>query len=373
MSADPPSDRGAIAFAEKILTMLAEGRFTATYKYAVLLGLMDLCLEHSTRTGAAPDSVTTRQLAEKVLELYWPHTTPFGDASDPVLRQNAGRQAGILTEILRFRARRAPDPSATLAQARAQAPEAFARLIRRVEWKLVEMPLPRLQVIGEERDPFLYEINWDEGIKSREFGDPTFFDNLVRFVGPAGDHLIRLSGLLRPLIQREWATFVARLNANVVPELSLEQFLFGVDRVSTGPLRDPLRELAEGRCFYCGDRLRSDFHLDHFIPWSRYSNNGIENLVVADRRCNGDKRDHLAASDHVERWIARATASASDLVAIADHVPWDHHPDRSIGVARSIYLRLPEDARLWKRGRDFVLADRGRLVSAFGQVNGPGL
>jgi hypothetical protein len=209
---EPEPDRGAIAFAEKLLTMLAEGRFAATYKYAVLLGLMDLCLEHSTRKGAAPQSVTTRQLAEKVLELYWPHTVPFGDLSKPVLRQNAGRQAGVLSEIDRFRSKHALDSSAALVKARSQSPEAYDRLIRAVEWKLVEMPLPRLQLIGKERDPFLYEIRWDEDIKRGEFNDPELFDNLIRFVGAAGDHLIRLSGLLRPLVQREWASFVSRLN-----------------------------------------------------------------------------------------------------------------------------------------------------------------
>jgi len=73
----PDPDRGALAFAEKLLTLLDEGRFTATYKYAVMLALMDLCLERSTRDGFAPSSVTTRQLAEKVLELYWPHSVPY--------------------------------------------------------------------------------------------------------------------------------------------------------------------------------------------------------------------------------------------------------------------------------------------------------
>lgn len=39
--------------------------------------MVDLCLEHTDRQGNAPDSITTVQLAEKVLELYWPHTSPF--------------------------------------------------------------------------------------------------------------------------------------------------------------------------------------------------------------------------------------------------------------------------------------------------------
>jgi hypothetical protein len=62
-----------VAFAERLLELLDQGSFQTTYKYAVLLGLMDLCVEHTSAKGAAPTSVTTRQLAEKVLELYWSH------------------------------------------------------------------------------------------------------------------------------------------------------------------------------------------------------------------------------------------------------------------------------------------------------------
>ena len=40
-------ERGAIVFAEKVLEPLDEGRHTATYKRAVLLALMDLCLERT--------------------------------------------------------------------------------------------------------------------------------------------------------------------------------------------------------------------------------------------------------------------------------------------------------------------------------------
>ena len=86
-------DRGAIRFAEKLLTLLDQGGFTATYKYGVLLGLLELCLERSARDGAAPDFVTTRQLAEKIVELYWPHTLAFRPRDELVLRQNRGGQA----------------------------------------------------------------------------------------------------------------------------------------------------------------------------------------------------------------------------------------------------------------------------------------
>ena len=86
-----------IRFAERLLALLEEGSFTATYKFAVLLGLMDLCLEHSNRFGEPAPMVTTRQLAEKVIDLYWSHTTPFESHDGDVLKQNSGKTAVILS------------------------------------------------------------------------------------------------------------------------------------------------------------------------------------------------------------------------------------------------------------------------------------
>jgi hypothetical protein len=105
---------------------------------------MDLCLEHTTSTGAAPVSVTTRDLAEKLVSLYWTHVTPFpGQAGAITLRQNAGTQAAIVSAVAQFRARHAPDRATTPGQARTAAPAEYERLVRGLEWTLVEMPLYR--------------------------------------------------------------------------------------------------------------------------------------------------------------------------------------------------------------------------------------
>lgn len=362
MSEATPPDRGAIAFAEKILTVLGEGRFTATYKYAVILALMDLCLEYSTRAGAAPESVTTRQLAEKILELYWSHAVPFRGCR--VLRQNAGSQAAILSSIVRFRERHGAEAASTLLRARNGAPDAVARLTREIEWILVKMPLPKLQRVGRELVPFLYEIRWDDSVSEAAFRGVDF-DNLIRFAPGTSDHLVRLAGLLRPLVQREWATLVARLNDDLVEEPELEKFLFGASRVALAAVRGDLRELQDGCCFYCAERLGGAPEVDHFIPWARYPDNGLENLVVAHGGCNGAKCDHLAAADHVARWVTRAGSRAADLATIATRHAWDRHPEKSLAVARAIYLRLPEDARLWHLAKQFVPLDRGRLREAF--------
>lgn len=134
--------RGAIGFAEKVLELLEEGRCTATYKYAVLLALIDVCLERTQHSGAPPDMVTTRQLADKIVEIYWPYTLPFAGRPAPVvLRQNTTGQAEIVSAITRFRERHAPDPTAPRWHARMANPKAYVALVSRVEWKLIEMPL----------------------------------------------------------------------------------------------------------------------------------------------------------------------------------------------------------------------------------------
>ena len=43
--------------------------------------------------------------------------------------------------------------------------------------------------------------------------------------------------------------------------------------------------------------------MDHFIPWSRYQENGLFNLVITDQNCNGNKSDFIAAVEHMDRWL----------------------------------------------------------------------
>jgi hypothetical protein len=351
-----------IAFAERMLALLDQGSFVATYKFAVLLALMDLCLEKSERNGGAPQSVTTRQLAEKVIELYWPQTSGFGGKT---LRQNAGAQARIVSDICHFR-ESLDDASVSLHRARLEGAKQFERLVRKVEWTLILMPLPRLQIVGQETDRLLYDIGWGLEIERKkravteyQSGGLGAFDNNIRLLPGVGDHLVALNGLLRPLVHRAWAAMVAQLNG--LHESRLESFLFGVNRSALTGLRSPLLEIQRGVCFYCGGAVGRGGHVDHFIPWARYPDNGIHNLVVADERCNGSKRDFLAADRHLEHWRQRNTEDMPALAQVAGHERWENHPDDTLGVARGIYLRLPSRVRLWLRHDEFSRASMDRL------------
>ncbi|MCX6363499.1 MAG: HNH endonuclease signature motif containing protein [Actinobacteria bacterium] len=366
MSRGAEPDRGAIEFAERLIALLDEGAYTATYKFAVLLALLDSCLEGTSAAGAPPDSVATADLARRVTELYWPQTNPYaGLSGTAILRQNSSGQAEIIRDIRRFRERNAPDPSTPLAEARAKAPLQFAHLLETVEWKLIEMPLPRLQVMGRVHDPFIYRIGWDAHVK-RPQTRVAGFDARVHFVGKAAEYLVQLGGLLRPLIETKWANRILRFNRQMVSDAGLPEFLFGAERVSLGAVRPVLRELQGDRCFYCGGGLRSAAEVDHFVPWARWPDNGIENLVASHPGCNNSKRDFFAATRHLEAWLPRFDQTSGlgrNLRDTAGALDWDTHPARTLSVARAFYLHLPGTAKLWLSRDAFENADRPRIVA----------
>jgi hypothetical protein len=178
----------------------------------------------------------------------------------------------------------------------------------------------------------------------------------------AAAHLVRLNGALRPLFRRAWALMVAGMNQ--LPQAELELFLFGADRVPLDAVRPPLLDLQGGRCFYCGDVIRAHAEVDHFVPWSRYVDDGLDNLVVAHSRCNNSKRDFLAAAEHVERWTARTREQAGNLSTIARFLDWPRDDERTLAVARGVYLRLPTSVRLWSGPGQFVPCDPARIRTA---------
>jgi len=343
---------------ERVLQILDHGRYTSTYKLAVLVGLMDLCVEQTSELGWPPNTISTRQLAEKVLALYWGQVGPFDGGT---LRQNRGKRGTILGEVSDLRARTAGASLATLRRSFHAEREAA---LRSIEWVLIKMPLPKLQRVGGQDTRWLYEIGWDDDqpkapVSAYQRGDESDFDNRIWIRPEVAMAFVRLRGLLRPFVQERWAKEVANLND--LPKDRLHSFLFGADRASLERVRAPLHELQAGACFYCRSSVReASSHVDHFLPWSRHADDALANLVLAHKGCNLEKSDHLAAADHVERWRARLAHEAT-LSEVATATGWDSGAARTLGAARALYLRLPPNVRLWTKAREFEVADEGRL------------
>ena len=289
-----------MGFAERLLEVIDSGRRTATYKLALLIALLDLCARHSDRSGRAPELLYTRDIAEQVAVLYWQQVMPYlvaGAGAAVELRQITLPRAAITAAVSGFRRAAAAAGATSWHLARQRLPTAYEAMLDQVEVTVAEQPLPRLQAVGSTDSvfPFLYELRWgprESFSVARLRRGPQ--GAAVRLLPGAGDELLRLGPLVRPLIELHCTRMVAEINQVATAELALDRHLFGSDRVlPPKALRDGMAALQHGQCFYCGAAFGTAPEADHFIPRVRCGIDAIENLVLADRRCNNDKRDLL--------------------------------------------------------------------------------
>ncbi len=366
-------DRGqTIQFAERTLALLDEAHTTASYKYALLLALIDECQDSAGGERGPRGSVTTRQLAERVAANYWKQVRVHPKKGG-MLKQMTGGGRSIPNLIQEFVARHGERRVGTPHRAKRIASEEYEGLLDEIEWILIRWPIPLLQQVGSEPVDLLYRVSWQPGgppgvrayqrrLRGGARGVLTGeFDNRLVFVPGVEENLSLLAGLLRPVIRREWSRFVARRNPEAVEDI--EEFLFEPNRIHLGKLRDPLDQLQDGRCFYCQEKVGKPV-IDHFLPWTRCADDSLANLVVADQRCNGRKSDHLAAVAHLHHWGDRLVRHGSDLEEIAEREVWPYDEGRSRNLTHSVYTGIPSEVPLWLQGRKFEGAEQSEIRKA---------
>ena len=62
----PPGDRGQLDFLQHVQRIFDEGEFVATYKFALLIALVELAIERGDDTGA-PLDLDLHSIAEKFI------------------------------------------------------------------------------------------------------------------------------------------------------------------------------------------------------------------------------------------------------------------------------------------------------------------
>lgn len=224
---------------------------------------------------------------------------------------------------------------------RARRSPAWKRLVTQMNSLLKTMPLWRLQRIGREDIRFLYEP------------------------GPGRDHITLLPGvachlrerapLIRRLAQTEWLRFVLSLKQNqpvLGRAVGLSEFLFGSSRAALSfKVSKPLRDLQDGRCFYCQRSLPSAAAVDHFIPWSRYPRDLAHNLVLAHGACNSRKSDLLGGESYLERWAEFVSDHDSDLTQLGTEAGLQVDRATSVAVAEWSYGHAERvQAEVWLGG-----------------------
>jgi len=302
-------DDDALPFAERLLALLDATRYSATYKLATLLALIDVAAERVAPDGSAPEMLSGKEIGRRVIELYWPQTVPYGSViggQPKVLAQ--APQMDIPSKLAVWRTDHHLSWGASLEDARAVDPFGWAKPEADLLAIVIGMPLAKLQRFGdghrsvEER--FIYDFSWREEVGHSTVARPDFDDSL-RLRPGVGSWLVRLAPLIRPLVQSKWAARVADRNSDLVDTERLDEFLFGAQRISLHRVRGPLTESQGGDCFYCAGRMGNRGAVDHFLPWSRHPDNSIDNLVAAHAACNNAKSASLPGLDHLGRWMER--------------------------------------------------------------------
>lgn len=101
---EKPSTDYQIDFLVKLQRILSEGEFVASYKFALLHAIADLCVERGDDSGSEL-RLRTDLIAEKFVNYYWRQVKPYlppAERSKPmVLHQATGEQASILSIISR--------------------------------------------------------------------------------------------------------------------------------------------------------------------------------------------------------------------------------------------------------------------------------
>jgi 5-methylcytosine-specific restriction endonuclease McrA len=332
-----------LVLGEKILSLLDEASTSSTYKPALLLALIDRASEFE-----EGEPIPVEVLAERVIELYWQQTLEYPDGN-MVLRQNqAGGQAKIIKLILGFRSKggfRGP-----LIPGAARSSKQWQTLVFGVEKVMAEMPVPRLQVPYE---PFIYEFDWEWAEKGKwSVTGYKASSRAVHLLPGARASLISLGPLLRPFITRWWIEKAARLNQQVKSAesmLEFERFLFGRERKALDQVREGLADLQGGSCLYCGSTIsgKTGAEVDHFVPWSYSGDDGLDNLVVACRACNGQKSANLAGPEYLESVIERNQKWQGDLLSLSEERNWPKDLERTDKITRSIYLLSPAEKPVW--------------------------
>lgn len=339
--AAPSSDK-QVQFLLRVQRLLAEGSFVATYKHALLLSIADICVEKGD-DGGGRLRIATGELAEKFISYYWRESIPYHQEGRPaaILKQNTGRQAAIISSIIKVRG--TYDGSLLGLKTNAAA---WKRLTREVAETIRVMPLWKLQTIGRERVDFLYNHDPEEGHEILLKEGVCFCFRLFY-------------GLIHELVRGAWLRFVRSVSENRMllgDAIDLSDFMFGSGRAMLDMYKPVLLEYQDGRCFYCLRPLKDKADVDRFIPWSRYPVDLGHNFVLAHGSCNTQKSDRLAAIKHLERWCERNIKHGHELVRAFQERNIIHNEHASWQITAWAYSQAQAaDAMVWLCGNELVV------------------
>jgi len=329
---------------QRLFEVVNEGKRDATYKLALLLALIDWVTTHSDQP-----KVPTSELADAVLNIYFRQVSPYVSKKQEKSLKQGKQKKTLIIEVVAGLRNDHPECK-RLQQIEHKDLGAYLAARGQVEQVLVAQPIPRLQRVGGEEIPFLYSCSW--GPKQSLGPLKKSGLDFIELSPGVRERLVVMGPLLRPVIEAIWVADVASWSKIETEEEKLRVHLFGKERTTFPPeVRKGLRKLHSSKCFYCSVDLPDGFAVDHFVPWSRFPNDAIENLVMSCTPCNSKKSDHLASPTFLAKWLKRLEEPA--LTEIALKTGWESNPARARAIASSIYQSVAIGSVVWDGNKSF--------------------
>lgn len=363
-----------VELAERIINLLDSAKYSTTYKWATLDAIVQVVTENVQPNGQVPPSIRGRAVGSKVLEIYWRQSVPFTATTggQHVYLKQSANDLDIPGKIARFRQEHhLTNRNDSISLAQAAFPREFAALEKYVQETVIRMPLPKLQKFGnganaiEER--FIYDYGWRDEVPSGQIQQSDFNDEMILKPGVALG-LIKIQNLLRPYIENLWIQWVANKNREITDAAELHGLLFGVDRQSLIQIRPHLVSLQKGQCFYCDSNLHQNTEVDHFLPFSKHSDDTLDNLVAACRTCNGSKSDSYASLAHLGKWRQRFfedTSTYVELDRISRETSHMRKARATESKAAAVFLNRPQGMQLWHSADLRIELDHGAAMAIF--------
>lgn len=337
-----PTPEFQLRFLSKLQRIFNEGDFVATYKFALVMAIADLCIDRGSDSDE-PLTLTFLDLAEKFVTYYWQQSQIFlgADGRGEVLKQSHGGQASIVNLILGFRER---NPRETINTSPTNAE--FSRMLKAVARTIRDQPVRYFQNVAGGKDSFIFEQE----------------KNGIRLQAGAAFCLRRFHPLVTQMARAQWVDHIRKITSNSLvlgPSDDLDSFLFSASRQSLGVLRNGLMDL-QSRCFYCDRSIIRGGDVDHFVPFSVYPRDIVPNFVLAHASCNRSKSNNLAAGNHLEHWLQFTAEYRSDLLAISQEAGMRHDEKGSLSIAFWAYKNAFASGGLaWQRSKSFTpIVDR---------------
>lgn len=273
---------------DQIESILNRDKKDATYKLALFRALAEIAQTQyniARYTTGHRVKIPIEAIAMKWLAYYWPLVS-----SDTFIAQKFGeREQGGMPIAIR---------------------KPLSALIRSFPsgggWPAFAVALKNERLDAQQRQLFVRAISkikhtiWNMPVRFAGGGEFSVFaydrsDQAVTMPVELWRELVLTGSWIQDATILRWAELTAKFSSGNVPIcLVVEKLLSISDPVrETSDARDLFKSQGVSECTWSGKPIRSDFDVDHAIPFVLWHNNDLWNLFPARPDVNNAKRDHL--------------------------------------------------------------------------------